>query len=148
MSALRLTARHEGLVQRAAPQRVEGWLSKHTGLEPPGGLVGHQVLAELFHLGYGLAWGALFGAVFGPRRDFVRAGVTFGLVQWAVGFAGYLPALRVTRPPHRAGMAENAVNLLAHAVYGVVTALFVHELTHQERSTSRGEWLHTRGRVG
>jgi hypothetical protein len=148
MSALRLEGRRRGLISKSAPQTVEGWLTRKSGTAPPGGVVGHQVLSEVMHLGYGVAWGALYGALLGPRPHFVRWGLGFALAQWALGFTGYLPALHITPPARDTGARENGLNLLAHAVYGVVTALFALELTRQEEQTSPRQWERFHRSVG
>ncbi|MEA2642564.1 MAG: hypothetical protein QOF51_3958, partial [Chloroflexota bacterium] len=99
--------------------------------------------------GYGMVWGAAYGALFGnQQRGSLWRGAAYGLAQWAIGFFGFVPALQVHRPAHKVSLVENAINVKAHVVYGVVTALLVEELGQQ---TARGPepWAERLGtRVG
>ncbi len=42
-----------------------------------------------------------------------------------------MPALGAKRPPWRKSLTENAVDLAAHSLYGVVTALVAGEMQRQ-----------------
>jgi hypothetical protein len=142
MSVMRMGARRQGLLDKAAPQAVEAWLMKRLHTEPPGGVAGHQALSELFHLGYGLLWGAGWGFALGRRRPGARWGALFGLAQWAVGFLGYLPALRITERAHKVRPETHAVNILSHLVWGAVVAFAGRELERQQtQHTRRGTWF-------
>lgn len=130
MSALRMAAHRAGLLDKQVPQAVEEWVSHGTGIHP--GFAGHQALTQLIHLGYGMGWGALYGVLAGSRRGAtVAKGSTFGTAQWAVGFLGLLPALGIARPAWKQSTTENSLNIAAHLLYGVVTALMTEELARQ-----------------
>jgi hypothetical protein len=141
MNPLRLAARRVGLIEKMVPQAVEEWAASRAGVEPPGGRAGHHVADQLLHLGYGAAWGALYGLVAAPGgRRTVPRGLLLGLAVWSAGFLGFVPLLGITRPAWRARPAEEAVNVAAHLVYGVVTALEADErLTQPRRPTSDAE---------
>lgn len=130
MSALRMVAHRFGLLDKQVPQAVEEWVSHGTGIQP--GFAGHQALTQVLHLGYGMAWGALYGALAGSRRGATAVkGSAFGTAQWAVGFLGLLPALGIARPAWKQSPTENTLNIAAHVLYGVVTALMTEELARQ-----------------
>lgn len=136
MSALRMAAHRLGLIEKAVPQVVEEWAVKKTGVAPPGGPAGHQAANHVLHLGYGAAWGALYGWLLGHRgRTSPLKGLLFGAAQWGFGFFFLMPALGVTRPAWRMRVTENALNLGAHLLYGVVTALLTEELDVQQERT-------------
>lgn len=130
MSALRMAAHRAGLLDKQVPQAVEEWVSHGTGVQP--GFAGHQALTQLIHLGYGMGWGALYGAIAGSGRNGTAVkGSVFGTAQWAVGFLGLLPALGIARPAWKQSTTENSLNIAAHLLYGVVTALMTEELARQ-----------------
>ena len=82
--------------------------------------IGAQVLA----LGYGLMAGALYGIIRKPQssREPVLEGSAFGLVVWAAGYLGWLPAARLMPPVTRQRAAAIAGPVVQHLVFGVVTA--------------------------
>jgi hypothetical protein len=118
MVPLRHAARAAGLIDLPVPQAVGRWVRRR-------GAPRTRALDLALHLGYGAAWGVLLGLVPHPRA---RHGAALGAVQWAIGFLGILPALRVTRPAWRASRAENAVNVTAHLIYGAITGLVAREV--------------------
>lgn len=79
-----------------------------------------DALAALSHVGYGVASGALFGAVLAPRRSGPVVGACFGLALWAAGYEGWLPALQVLPPAHRDDRRRVGVMVGAHLIYGGV----------------------------
>jgi uncharacterized membrane protein YagU involved in acid resistance len=128
MTAVRLLARRLGVIDKMTPQAVEEKAAAVAGVQSTG--PGHHIADHLLHLGYGAVWGALFGAV-RRRPHVVRDGLIFGAAVWALAGFVLFPALGIARPAWRARGVENAVNLTAHAVYGLVTALAIDELAGQ-----------------
>ena len=65
----------------------------------------------------------------------------FGFAPAALAAFVAFPLLRVARPAWRAGLADNTVDLVAHVIYGVVTAIVVGDLAqpHDHRRTSDRE---------
>jgi hypothetical protein len=149
MTVIRTTAQRMGLIEKTVPQVMEEWASERLDAEPPGGATGHHVADQLLHFGYGMVWGALYGAVAGTRRSTpLWVGGVFGIAQWAIGFFGFIPALQVHRPAHEATTAENLVNIGAHFVYGVTTALLTEELSRQTERGPQSDLLRHAARVG
>ena len=133
MSALRVAAYRVGLVDRMPPQVLEEWLAART----PGGAdlddTGHHIADHVLHLGIGASSGALYAALLGRRGHPLLTGAAFGLAVWGFAFAVALPRLGVTRHAAASHPVENALNVAAHLLYGVVTGLMVDELPRQRR---------------
>ncbi|MBW3625283.1 MAG: DUF1440 domain-containing protein [Armatimonadetes bacterium] len=81
-------------------------------------------LSALSHLGYGAFWGALYGLWSGNKNKNIARGMAFGLGVWAIGYAGWVPALGILNPPHREHRNREVRLLLAHLVYGAALAAF------------------------
>jgi len=148
MTVMRTIAQRMGVIDKTVPQVMEEWAAERLDLEPPGGATGHHVTDQLLHFGYGMIWGALYGAVAGTRPTPLWVGGLFGLAQWAIGFFGFIPALQVHRPAHKATTAENLINISAHVVYGLTTALLTDELTEQTQRGPQPDSLRHAMRVG
>jgi putative membrane protein len=132
MTVVRTLAQRAGFIDKTVPQIIEEWASHELQVGPPGGALGHHVVDQALHHGYGAVWGALYGASLGQRqRSPALRGAAFGLGLWAFGFFVLIPALRVHRSADQAGWAENAVNAGAHILYGLVVALLTDEIAHQ-----------------
>jgi hypothetical protein len=79
--------------------------------------------ARSMAVGYGLAAGAAYGLLRTDGRNVVADGVVLGIVTWAAGYAGWLPALGLT-PRLREQSAPQALGpLVLHIVFGAVTAV-------------------------
>lgn len=84
-----------------------------------------DVLTWPAHLAYGAAAGAIYGAIRegrGGSGDTMGAGARMGLVLWAIGYAGWLPAVGVRESTIRDAPSKVSVPLLAHLVFGMTTA--------------------------
>ena len=147
MSVLRMAARRFHLIDMTPPQATKSRLTRLAGVNPDSGGA-HHLLDSLIHLGVGGAGGAVFGSLMRPgRRPSATAGALFGAAVWAVAFGVLAPALGITRSPLRASAGENAVNLAAHLLYGVGTAVVAGELNLQ--AAGRGaDGRAVRARVG
>lgn len=122
MTFLRSAAQHAGVIERAVPQAVEESLAGEGVLPRPPDPVVHHVVDQLLHLGYGLAWGGAFGLV--PRgRAGLGAGLLFGAGLWGMAALLVLPALDAVPPLTRRDPRSVAVDVAAHLVFGVATAL-------------------------
>jgi hypothetical protein len=142
MSLVRLAARRAGLIDKMVPQAVEEWLMSRIDGRIVRDPTAHHVLDQLLHLAYGVAWGAIFAPLLERgRRQGLWPGLAAGTGLWAIGLLAMLPALRVVRPAWRSGLTQNAVNIAAHAVFGVAVQLLTEELTRQldHRETSDSE---------
>lgn len=82
-----------------------------------------QGLATLLHFAYGASAGATWMVV--DRRAFdspLVHGALGGLVVWAGGYLGWLPALGILRPEYRRPAGRVAENVVAHLVWGLCAA--------------------------
>lgn len=82
-------------------------------------------LAQGMHWGYGLTGGLVLGLVTSRRHiptlpSALLAGATMGTAIWAVGYAGWLPAAKLTPPLHRQGAPHIVVSVLGHLAFGLV----------------------------
>jgi hypothetical protein len=147
MSVLRMAARRTGLIDLTPPQATKSRLAAWTGLEPAS-QAGHHLADAAVHLAVGLGGGAVYGAALGARsRPSLLGGLLFGAGVWTIAFGVLAPWLGVSRSPRRSTAAENAVNLAAHLLYGVSTALVAGELAEQAHGLG-GAARRWRGRVG
>jgi hypothetical protein len=73
------------------------------------------------HLGYGAAFGMLYGLA-GGERDPLLTGAVLGLATWAVGYLGWLPATGLMPPVTRQEPARVAGPIATHVGFGVATA--------------------------
>ena len=88
----------------------------------------HGALAESLRWGYGVVWPLGFAALARKLRIRTRgralaAGAALGVLVWAVGALGWLPAAGLAPPPHRQKPGAVLANLLGHVAYGTVAAL-------------------------
>jgi hypothetical protein len=92
-----------GIIRRNIPRKAE------------------EVAAKSLGLGYGMTFGALY-AVMHPRGGApVRDGVALGLLNWAVGFLGWLPASGLMPPVWEHERKQIAMPMAQHAFYGAAT---------------------------
>lgn len=83
-----------------------------------------RALTLASHFGFGAAAGALYGLIFPslPGRAPLK-GVIWGLMVWAVSYAGWIPAAQILPPASEQPKRRNGLMIVAHLVWGVVTAL-------------------------
>jgi hypothetical protein len=130
MTAVRLAARRRGIIDKTVSQVAEEWLAARAHAPMPREPALHHLLDQALHAGYGAAMGAGYGAIAG-RPDGRGRGLLFGVATWLLGSWALMPALGAKRPPWRKSWRENAVDLAAHGLYGVVTALVAGEMQRQ-----------------
>ena len=94
----------EGFLQRPIPER---WA---------------RLTNNVMHWGYGIAWGAAYGAVAAslPRRPRLFGGL-FGSSVWASSYVS-MPLAGLYQPIWEYRFSELAPDLAAHLVYGTTTA--------------------------
>lgn len=71
--------------------------------------------------GYGLAFGALYAAVRPRGGNPLRDGPVLGVACWAVGYAGWLPAMGLMPPVWRQKPPQVVAPAAEHVAYGVTT---------------------------
>lgn len=123
------------LAGTAATAAMSGWmvLSERLGImrgQPPRKAVDRlapaedrrtlDALAVVSHAAYGAAAGAAFGAAPLPARVRPAAGIAYGVLLWAVGYEGWMPALGVLPAAHRDQRGRVLTMIAAHAIYGGV----------------------------
>ena len=132
MVPLRLGARRLGLVQKTVPQAIEEALAARAGVSRGSPKELHHAADQLLHLGFGATLGAVYGVATRRRRhSAITRGLGFGVAAWLFGTGVVVPALGAARPLWRARPLEVLVNLAAHVVYGISTALVADELALQ-----------------
>jgi Protein of unknown function (DUF1440) len=138
MTPLRLGARRLGLVDKMTPQAIEESLAARMRLGHGARPEAHHTADQLLHLGFGATLGVLYAVPTGrSRQHTVARGLVFGALAWALGAGVVVPLLRAARPPWKARATENLVNVAAHLLYGVTTALVVEELSSQRDRGAR-----------
>jgi hypothetical protein len=77
--------------------------------------------ALLLAAGYGLTFGALYPLLRPRGGSIIADGVLLGLVNWATGYLGWLPAAKLMPPLWRQNAPQVMGPMLQHALYGMVT---------------------------
>jgi len=132
MTVIRAAARRRGIIEKTVPQAAEEWLSARTGLGAGSHPAAHHVTDQILHFGYGALLGSCYGlSVRGRSRTVLARGAGYGLATWLFGSWLVMPSIRIKQAPWRKHASENAVDVVAHVVYGVATALVAEELSVQ-----------------
>ena len=97
----------ESRLERPARARIPGWAE--------------GAAASGLSLGYGATLGALYAALRPRGGPVVADGIALGVATWAVGYLGWLPAIRLMPPLWEQTPAQVAVPVLEHVAYGVVS---------------------------
>jgi hypothetical protein len=77
--------------------------------------------SKFLALGYGMTFGALYAAARPKTRQILVEGTMLGIVTWAAGYLGWLPALGLMRPVWKQKPNQIATPVAEHALYGVAT---------------------------
>ena len=97
------------------------------------------------HTGYGAALGVGYTLVMrGRPRSLAARGLGYGVATWLFGSWLLLPGNGAKQAPWKKRPAENAVDLVAHLVFGAATALVAEELSAQPDSAGRRPTRHRR----
>ncbi|MDF2706355.1 DUF6789 family protein [Nonomuraea muscovyensis] len=119
MSTVMVAGDRAGLMPDQPPKRiVRSLLPGHRHQPKPG----EGLLATVAHFGFGIASGALFGALARRRRARVPLGIAYGLAIWLVSYAGWVPKVAALPPIHRDRPGRPAVMAAGHVVYGTALA--------------------------
>jgi len=84
-------------------------------------------MVQALPYGYGMTSGLVFGIATRRRRlrtapSALVAGVLLGTGVWALSYAGWLPAAKLTPPLTRQGGLHITASLLGHLAFGLVAA--------------------------
>ncbi len=80
-----------------------------------------NAVSKFLAMGYGMTFGALYAGSRPKERRFVRDGIILGLVCWAAGYLGWLPATRLMPPIWKHRAKQIATPVAEHALYGLAT---------------------------
>jgi len=100
-------------------ERAEELLPGETREQVPATV--ETVAGKSLALGYGMAAGALFAALRPRPGDLLVHGAVLGLGVWAVGYLGWLPALRLMPPVQHQETEEVAGPIVQHVIFGLAT---------------------------
>lgn len=82
-----------------------------------------QGVGQSLGIGYGIAFGALYAAL-RPRGGKPMAdGLLLGLLCWAAGYLGWLPALGLMPPVWRQKLPQAMAPAIDHVAYGIATVV-------------------------
>jgi hypothetical protein len=100
----------------------------------------HDLLARggwlVPHALYGAGTGALYGTLPATTRGAVN-GAAFGLAVWAVGYLGWIPALRLPQAAPDEPPGRNAMMIAAHLVWGASTGLICEAVSPEDDRSRR-----------
>src|SRR4051812_31175747 len=149
MTVIRSAARRGGVIEKTVPQAVEETLAHRSGLGRSAHPVVHHLVDQAMHTGYGAALGVGYALVTrGRSRALAARGLGYGVAVWMFGSWLLLPLVRAKQAPWKKRGAENAVDLLAHLVFGAATALISEELSCQSDRGPSSDWRRGVTRVG
>jgi putative membrane protein len=81
-----------------------------------------DVAGPMMHYGFGVAVGAVYGALAEARPEVTRfGGVPFGLGVWASADEVAVPAAGLSSAPWDRPLRAHSYSMLSHAVYGLTT---------------------------
>src|SRR5437660_1221614 len=77
--------------------------------------------AKCLALGYGMTFGALYSSARPHTKRALLEGSLLGLIAWAAGYLGWLPAAGLMRPVWKHKPRQIPLPIAEHALYGVAT---------------------------
>lgn len=108
-------------------ERMERLLPERTAVRIPEQV--DKAAATALSLGYGITFGALYGAIRKRPGNVLADGAALGVVCWAAGYLGWLPATGLMPPVTRQRPAQVVVPILEHLFYGVVAVAALKSLS-------------------
>lgn len=117
------------------PRQVIQWMEEVAGAPDAFDEETEQLAATAAHLGYGATMGALYGLLRTDRGAIPAAssGAVWGLLVWAAGYEGWMPAVGVRPPMTHEPVSRWPLPVANHLVFGVVTALAYEDLERRSR---------------
>lgn len=84
--------------------------------------------AQVFALGYGITFASIYSLLPRSRRKVALDGTLLGVVTWAAGYLGWLPATGLMPPVWKQKPRQIFPNIISHAVFGIVAAAVLNNL--------------------
>ena len=131
MSVVMLGARRAGLIADSPPERITAAALDTVGVRERSTPT-QDALTMLFHLGFGVSAGAIFGLLYRLARlpiPPIAQGMIYGSLVWFVSYGGWVPALGIMPPPTRDEPGRPVVMIIEHWIYGGVLGAIVGRLT-------------------
>ncbi|PYQ29400.1 MAG: hypothetical protein DMF56_10550 [Acidobacteria bacterium] len=79
------------------------------------------VAKKVMQLGYGITFGALYGALRKRPHNVMLEGALLGLGTWAAGYLGWLPKAGLLPSPKEQSAAQISGPIATHLVFGLAT---------------------------
>ena len=129
MTVVIAAAKASGLLWLPAPAQITGNVMRKTGA----GAGAPRPVWLAAHTGYGAIWGSAYGLIRPALPSSpVVAGLAHGGAVWALSYLGLMPALGLYPWPDDDSRPRAGVMIIAHAVYGIVTAAAEEWLAHHQ----------------
>lgn len=109
-------------------QQAESVLPQHVREEIPASA--DAAVAKALALGYGVTFGAMYGALRANGGSVVVDGTLLGLTSWAVAFLGWLPATGLMPNVTRQKPEQVALPIVEHVFFGIGTVAAYDGLRH------------------
>jgi uncharacterized protein DUF6789 len=131
MSAVMVVAQRLGLMGRQPPSRIADAALDSAGDGRPS-RTATKLLAVAGHFAFGGTCGAGYtlAADAVDREPGPISGGAFGLLIWAISYAGWLPGLGIMPPPSKDRPGRPTAMVLAHLVYGATLGMLTRRRTH------------------
>jgi hypothetical protein len=77
------------------------------------------VTARALAFGYGITFATLYTLARPRTRSVLAEGTALGILTWAAGYLGWLPAVKLMPPVWKQEIRQVAPNVLSHALFGI-----------------------------
>lgn len=106
------------------PEQIVDEVLQRADADAPRSQPQFEALTMAVHHGYGSTMGAAYG-VLAPHAQLppLASGVGFGMLVWAAGYLGWLPALRMDASATREPLQRNGLTIASHVVWGALTGV-------------------------
>jgi hypothetical protein len=83
-----------------------------------------RIAGSVLHVGYGAAWGALYGVTVGRRHAGSPGAALYSVLVYLANYSrgGIMPALGMVPPDDKRPARQAAIPMATHALFGSVTA--------------------------
>lgn len=101
------------------PRLIAERITRRLGLDQHMDEPDQRWAALACHFAYGSAAGAVYSSIMPPLRiPPATRGAAFGVLLWAAGYLGWLPAMGILEPDTRRPRRRAAIMVLSHLVWG------------------------------